>query len=212
MSKSPLLSVLAFIQASYSSPDQVGLKVSPSLRKTKKKIKAEPVNEKPIIIAAESKKGTINAKEFLEALKQAGKRDVEGKLIQLVDPDKMPADQRLAIDCFCGYDVRQVHGTQLDNARRLALREINPVTPKEYHRGIASTVAGFVAGMPDEFQKQLANLQARERMASESMLDHLKESECLPSNNPAKAHAIGMATLEKKRLSVIRKEIKQFGQ
>lgn len=99
------------------------------------------------------------AKGFIEAIRAAGKRLNQAGVFT-TDPSKITYDQQKAIDAFCGYDYKSVHGLQLDNAMRQARYLMNPVAP-DHKRGSHATLNGWVMGMPNPREKKLADLQAR---------------------------------------------------
>lgn len=110
-----------------------------------------------------------NARAFLIALRNAGKRSNEhGVMVGIGNPSLIREDEVTAISDFCGYVVRDSHGSQLDSARRLAQKLLAAPAkdmPKEYRRGVAATVAGYVAGMPDNIERNRASLEAELRQA-----------------------------------------------
>lgn len=111
-------------------------------------------------------KGTLDARGFILAVRRAKDRT---ETIQ-------------AIAAYCGYDNRRDFGTQDQEARAKAQREIRgPVSTmgpsREEQRAASRSAAGFVAGMPKPSQKLLANLRAREQSIAEAMIDAKTEEE-----------------------------------
>lgn len=93
--------------------------------------------------------GSLSPAQFLTALHQAGK----------ADPNQENWDIKKAIHGFCGYTLSEPQGTQLDNAVRSAKTKINGVIADKPKPAI--TVAGYVAGIPNETQKRVDDLRAR---------------------------------------------------
>jgi len=122
-------------------------------------------------------KGSMTAAEFQIASRDAGRRDREnaaGIIVSVVDPSLVRGDEIKAIAAFVGYDYREPHGTQLDCAKRAALRGIRGVTAlpegASVH-GASVTVGGLVAGMPDAQRKIVQDLVARERLLTAEWID-----------------------------------------
>ena len=142
-------------------------------------------------------RGTLDAKSFLMAMRDAGKRcTAEGK--PFIDQREVRNDQIRAIHAFyyevrhgvkvhVGYDPTGSFGSQDQASRALAQRELRgaPKVTAEVAKPSRS-VAGYVAGMPEPSQRILSNLRAREQAACEAMLDAKTEEE-------RKAHASVLA-------------------
>ncbi len=141
-------------------------------------------------------RGSLDAKSFLLAMRDAGKRTTaEGK--PFIDQREVRNDQIRAIHAFyyevrhgqkvhVGYDPTGSFGSQDQAARALAQRELRgPVKVAEVVKPSLSA-GGFVAGMPQPSQRILSNLRAREQAAAEAMLDAKTEEE-------RKAHATVLA-------------------
>lgn len=116
------------------------------------------------------KKGSINGKQFIEAIKNAGKRmtdkinEMTGEVnrISIFQHSLQREDVVNAIHAYIGYDSRQNFGEQEARARQSALREIHPVKAEEYKRcAIKPTIAGYVAGMPNAEKRLADNIQAK---------------------------------------------------
>lgn len=162
---------------------------SPKVRKSKPaKNEAAPIHQKsgtPGIVMPD--RGTLDAKAFLLAMRDAGKRcTAEGK--PFIDQREVRNDQIKAIHAFF-YEMRQgqkVHvgynptgdfGSQEQAARMLAQRELRGAPKVVEVAKPSRSVAGYVAGMPEPSQRILANLRAREQAACEAMLDAKTEQE-----------------------------------
>jgi len=116
----------------------------------------------------------LDAKSFILAMRNAGKRWVEGKG-QVFDKNHERNDQIQAIASYTGYDNARDFGSQQQAAMAQAQRELRGgVTPgptREEKRAAERSMSGYVAGMPLPAQKLLANLRAREQAAAEAMID-----------------------------------------
>lgn len=162
---------------------------SPKVRKSKPaKNEAAPIHQKsstPGMVMPD--RGTLDAKSFLLAMRDAGKRcTAEGK--PFIDQREVRNDQIKAIHAFfyemrngqkvhVGYNPTGNFGSQEQAARMLAQRELRGA-PKVVETVKPSvTVAGYVAGMPEPSQRILANLRAREEAACAAMLDAKTEQE-----------------------------------
>lgn len=138
-------------------------------------------------------RGTLDAKAFLLALRDAGKRSFEttdpvtGEVRHVVKVDQREVrndtiraihsfyyEVRHGVKVHVGYDTTKDFGSQETAARALAQRELRGVASgptREEHRAASRSMAGYVAGMPLPSQKLLANLRAREQAAAEAMID-----------------------------------------
>lgn len=110
-------------------------------------------------------RNTLDAKSFLLTVRRAKDRN---EVIQ-------------AIHAYCGYNPSGNFGTQEQEARAKAQREIrgvNTAGPSLAEKRQANrSVAGYVAGMPDPSQRILSNLRARETAAVEAMISAKTEEE-----------------------------------
>lgn len=145
---------------------------------------AAPIQHKPAVFGvAMPERNTLDAKSFLIACRDAGKRSFEsvnettGEVRQVVkvDSSKVRDDIIQAIHAYCGYDVSRDFGSQDIEARAKAQRELRggvvPGPSREEQRSASRSLAGYVKGMPLPAQKLLANLRAREQAAAEAMID-----------------------------------------
>lgn len=183
--------------------------------------------------------GTLNATEFQVALRNAGRRvDAQGR--PFTNQEELRDDQIKAIAGYCGYDLSKDFGSQDLAARSKAVREIRGSsdtgpTRSEVRRVMAST-GGYVAGLPDNHAKALANLQARERLAVAELIDNDAKAgslsgsryygaEVLPRvkgeielpamvnaapSEQARGTAVAMTQVERERLLSIRKDLSDF--
>jgi len=197
-------SFIASLVSQYSGSDDAGV-VSTPVVKTSKKIStpkkfndsddlnAMQVNRNPApppVIPSLPAKGTLSARDFLLTIRKAQSRQ----------------ESIAAIAGFIGYDSKGDFGSQDLAARAEAQRQLKPVSPKEYKRSCAPTVAGFVAGLPDNLYKKLADLNARQELATSNMLECLRKAEEAP-NAILSQHFLHEAKLEQERLQSIQQDL-----
>ena len=146
---------------------------------------AAPIQAKPAVFGvAMPERNTLDAKSFLLACRDAGKRsfekvnEVTGEVhtVVKVDSSKVREDLIKAIHAYCGYDTSRDFGSQDTAARAKANREASKRVvvagpTREEQRAASRSMAGYVKGMPLPAQKLLANLRAREQSAAEAMID-----------------------------------------
>ena len=167
---------------------------------SKKQAKAEaarkgevkaPIHQKPQVFGATMpERNTLDAKGFLLACRDAGKRsfekvnEVTGEVVTLVkrDESKVREDIIKAIHAYIGYDQSRDFGSQDTAARAKANREASgrvvlPGKDRAEEKAANRSLAGYVHGMPLPAQKLLANLRAREQAAAEAMIDAKTEEE-----------------------------------
>lgn len=112
---------------------------------------------------------------------------------------------------FVGFDRSRDFGVQLDMARDRAVAMLRG-TPKVRHSATV-TVAGYVAGMPDEQGKRVGDLLARERLAAETMAEHEQASkDHMARGDTANASIEAqLALVEQARLTQIRADLRALG-
>lgn len=155
--------------------------------------------------------GTIDAVQFLKGLAPCGKRPNANGVMVYQNADIKRDDEMRLVSSYCGWNPRELHGVQLENATRKARLTLKPVTGKEYKRGVSATMAGYIAGLPDHQQKLIQDLLAREQLAAKAIADHeLTISNTQPT---AQAHILaqGLLQLEVERLDQIRKDLATNG-
>jgi hypothetical protein len=150
--------------------------------------------------------GSLGAHEFWFALRNAGMRRSDvGRLIRhsaLIIPD-----EKIAVAAYVGYNWHVSHGKQLDDARLKARFALKPEKGnKEYRRGMAATIAGFVHGCPNLVSRHIENLQAREAQALDLALGYEK-AEQEAKDEHEKLLLRGKALVERERLIVIRQDL-----
>jgi hypothetical protein len=147
--------------------------------------------------------GSLDAKGFLQAMKDAGMRWTEqGKPI--FQPFEVRDDQIKAIAAFIGYDPKDHFGSQELRARMKAHRVLFPFASGD--RKIPLSIKGYAIGMPDPIGKKRADLEGRERMAVEAIGNHEKQANEAITDEDRDYH-LSFALLERERLSVIRQDL-----
>lgn len=139
---------------------------------------ATPASNGEATVIVVTPKEKLDAKGFLAACREAGYRlDNNGK--RYFSKDDLRDDQIKAIDAFIGYDGRKDFASQELAARSQAIREIRKAQGEDLTQGmdraekrrVNASLSGYVAGMPDNQSKNLANLEARERLAVETLIE-----------------------------------------
>jgi hypothetical protein len=195
-----------------AEPVVIGRSLTPKVKRSKKGAKAERAiaeatadalqfaNQKntapaPTCLAL-PEAGSLSPQEFIVAMRRAKNRD----------------EQVRAIAGYTGYSSTELFGTQEMNARLSANRAITPhktlnfTMPKEEHNAWRS-VAGTVAGMPDDSAKRLANLQAQERETTEERCKWIAEYNNEGLSWADRITAKGLFDVAGERLESIRKDI-----
>jgi hypothetical protein len=200
---SALDSALAFCLASYNvAPATTSTPSTVKVVKAKPKAvnvsgaQAAPIHPAskqaaPVVMDLPSA-GTMDAKAFMSARRWAKDRD---ETIQ-------------AIAAYIGYDLTQPFGLQDSAAVDAANREINPPKAREFKRSSIPSVAGYVKGAPDHGVRHVQNLQARERLAVDTMLAHEASARSADGEYSRTLYE-GLALIEKNRLAEIRADLKR---
>jgi hypothetical protein len=206
----------------------IGSQAAEKLRASKKSAKSgaqvTPIHDKPAVFGvALPERNTLDAKGFLFAVRDAGKRGFEAtnevtgevRITVKVDQGKVRDDIIRAIHAYCGYDTRRNFGSQDIEARAKAQRELRggvaPGPTREEQRAAARTMLGFVAGMPDDTARFLQNLLAREVTSAEALIQHEKDAADPKRSTADRLLSKGLAEVEQDRLTHIRADIKRFG-
>jgi hypothetical protein len=150
------------------------------------------------------------AKTYLLAMREAGKRMVDGK--PTFQAREQHNDQIQAISAFIGYDNRAMFGTQESAARMLAQRiltgKVMAGPDRAEQRQADLSAKGFVAGLPAPVAAKLADLKAREIIAVAAMLDHERAAADVGRGAEACELSAGLALVEGERLSSIQADIR----
>lgn len=218
--------VLSAAVASYSKPEVS--KASPAVVKfnDQKLVKVErkprtvilpppPAGEAPKATAPKPRVVNVEtAMAFIEALKASGKRPNANGVMVAQGADVQRADEKSAIDMFVGYKNGSPHGVQLDAARALAARTVRPIDTsgpsRQQRRHASNTVKGFVAGLPDMERKIVLDLLARERLAAEAFIEHVRAARNREQSMHERKLSIGLARLEQERIASIRADLAKY--
>jgi len=148
----------------------------------------------------------IDAKEYLLAVKNAGKR-LTPQGTTMVLPLEVRNDHIKAIAAFIGYDYSRPFGSQELEARSKAARDLRTTPmPVIQEKVLRHSVEGYVKGMPDRLMKRLADFQARERLAVANIEAFEKQAKEATSEG-ARELALTLARAERDRLASIRADI-----
>lgn len=157
-------------------------------------------------------KGSLGAHGFMVAMRNAGKRVVDGK--NIFDSNKVREDKIRAIAAFNGYDVAGDYGSQEMGAMMAAKREIRPIDTSgpslQEERSAKRSALGYVHGMPDNQSKAMLDLLGREKLAADALITHEKDSQNVELSQEARTLAAGLAAVEHARLVSIREDIKRM--
>jgi hypothetical protein len=191
-----------------------GVKPSP-------KVKAAPVASDPASNAEETEvvkvirvvpELTLTGKDFIAKQRDAGMRLVDGK--RIYDPAEVRNDTIKLIESYCGYDPKGNFSSQELMARTKDLREIRQekegqtveaatMPLRADIRRLNATLTGYVHGLPDTRAKALANLEARQKLAVDTIVEQEKLAGSAPTDQE-KAVALAMVQVERERLVQIR--------
>ena len=183
-------------------------------RKVKMTVVAEPiVAEVSPVVKPVVQPGTVDATEFFALLKKAGRRPNTVGVLLYTTEHTQRQDERYAIEAYIGWDHKLLHGTNLDNARTAANRElrVGSLTGKEYCRSSKPSLDGYVAGIPDGQKERLDNLMGRISRALDEVLEHesIANDEDLPQGT--REHHSRMAKLENERILQLNGDIRNLG-
>lgn len=186
-----------------------------SKKSASKNEQAAPIHDGPKVFGVTMPdRNSLDAKGFLDACRDAGKRrTAEGQ--PTFDAREVRNDLIKAIHAYCGYDQRGNFGSQEQEARAKAQREIRGFKvsgpTREEQRAAARSARGFIAGLPDHKARHLQNLLGQEALEAEAMIEHAKAA-----NDPSRSTADrllsqGMVELQEEKLRHIRADIKAAG-
>ena len=227
-----IAAVLASLAATYSTPSAKPIVVSkPKVSKVAKvkSTKSDGSQAAPVNPAAKAAPlpinmpavGSLDAKSFLLALRDCGKRTVEavnevtGEVYNkpIIDPNFVRSDAIRAIHAFCGYDAAGDFGTQDVAARAEAQRQLRGIVPATvpYSRsGVSATVKRYVAGMPDNTARLLADLEGRANLALDAKAEHERASQDRKRSLAERTASATMAAVEQERLDQIKSDIEKL--
>jgi hypothetical protein len=208
----PLLEKLGLREARVSTDK--GLRDSKPI--TAKKVQAQDTRGKAMVNGMVlPDPGTLSPREFLLAMRNAGKRrTAEG--LTYTDPAEVRNDQIVAIAGYVGYDTYADFGSQ-ELAAKLkansALRN-DPIDRSEWRRNGTprNKPEGQVFGMPDMLARRQFNLEAQERLAAKNLAAHrnafLAATKAGKSEQAAEAQV--MMDLEEQRIAQIRADLRRL--
>jgi hypothetical protein len=197
----------------------VSMSPAPS-KKLAKKNEPAPIREKrePMPAMMMPDRGSLSAKDFLLAMRNAGRRVNAESGATYIDQREVRNDQIKAIHSFMyevtpqgkvyvGYDPRRDFGSQDVASRMLAQRELRGAPKVSHETAPSRTLGGYVAGMPDHKARTLANLQGREQAAVDAMIAHQHDADDMSRSEYERTLSAGLAEAERERLSHIRADI-----
>lgn len=235
------MSILNLIAASYATieeePSLPREPKAPKIPKEPKAFKGAKQSEKPIAIASEVlpdhmiPAGTYTGEQFLLAIRDAGKRRIEGRIV--FDASFVREDTIRAIGGYLGFNPSRPFGAQELECRQAAQRERVAVKGERYHRTVtAPTTAGYVAGSYDNCAKRKSNLEAREVLVAGAIAGYHAVSDkasfakaiekhyhganpqallaACADDTTARQMALELLSLESARLQEIRQELTSF--
>lgn len=232
MTTDNIANVLASLAATYAVNDERPIVIisKPKAEKVAKSKKSDGSQAAPKNTAPKAEAlpinmplpGTVNASQFLIMLRDCGKRSVEavnestGEVYQkpIFDNSLVREDTIRAIASYIGYNAADNFGAQEVAARSQAQREIRGIVPatKPYSRsGVSATVKGYVAGVPDDIAKRVADLQGRAQLAVQALTDHERNANDETLLVAERQLASTLAAVEQERLNQIRKDLAILG-
>jgi len=161
------------------------------------------------------KKGTLDARGFLVAMRSAGLR-VSKEGAKFIDPSEVRNDSIQNIAAYCGYDSRQNYGPQELAAKSKANLELRPikVNPNEVWRRSGTPEVrpdGYTKGIPDMVARRVAHLEGREREIIGLLCSHRREFLDSKRSLDQRAESKMMMDAYDVELSGIRADLRRFG-
>ena len=154
--------------------------------------------------------GTLDAKSFMMAIRNAGKRP-NAAGVRVYNALFVREDTIKAISGFCGYDTRGSFAEQDHAARTKAQHELGTLKfggqTRAEERSAFKSVSGYVAGVCDQNSKRVAELQAKERSLAESIIDNEKLSSDESLSQADRDIHSGLAMLDRDRLIQVRQDL-----
>ncbi len=208
---------LAFVLSSYAKSEATPAKVEvketkPSKSRAKKvQVQSAPVTPKVVVSEATPSPNGGTAKVVMP---EVGSLEAKGFLLMMRNA-KTQNERIMAIQAYCGYDMRQPYGNQEMIATMRAKRELNPINtagPSMAEKRQASrSAAGYVAGMPDNQRRIVQDLLAREKMAAEKRDEHVRIARRNKDLSwEERKLNLGLARLENERLASIRADLAKW--
>ena len=157
----------------------------------------------------ECKKEKINGKEFLLALKDAGKRNIEGKIV--FQQNLKREDEIKAIDNYIGFDRNKDFGQQEMVARMAAMQEIKPVKGEAFKRcSVSNTIKGYIQGSNNPILKKKSHIEACINICLEKQAILLKEIQDKNLSDEDKAFKEALLKVEEERVENLKKQFKDI--
>lgn len=157
--------------------------------------------------------GSLDARSFLVAMRNAGRRKTEEGL-SYIDQNEVRDDQIKAIAGYVGYDNRLDFGQQESQARRQAQRALKPqpIDRSEWRRNGTprNPPHGVTFGMPDMLAARQANLEAQERLAAERLAGYRNIVNDPNAKIDERAEANVLMDLEDQRIAEIRADLRRL--
>jgi hypothetical protein len=134
-------------------------------------------------------RGTLDARGFMDAMKNAGKRPFKATnmlgeeiITMRVEQSKVLDDQKIAIAAYVGYDPKGNFGQQEMAARSQAAREIGyakqpvrkpdgTIATREEDKAKLRQGTPYAKGLPDYHQKRMMELQAQEVLLADTAIE-----------------------------------------
>lgn len=151
----------------------------------------------------------ISGKEFLIAMLNAGKRNINNKII--FQESLKRQDEIDAIDKYIGYDCKKDFGLQESNARMLAMQDIKPVKAQAFKRSlIPPYITGYVKGANDVIAKKRDHLLASMERCLDNQAKNLAVIQDKKASIEEKLLHQGLYEIECERQKNIKKEIDEL--
>lgn len=200
---------LAFAVASYAKAEVKEIKVSP---KATKEPKAPKIKSAPAPIPSPNGSVVTNVPSI--KMPPKGSLGAHGYL-KMMRGAKSHNEKVMALSAYIGYDMGRNFAEQELAANMQARKDIKGAVDisgpsREEIKSANRSAQGYVSGMPDNTQKKIANLLAREINTAEERDNHNKLAQDATLAQDTRALHEARALLEDERLTVIREEIKSL--
>lgn len=154
--------------------------------------------------------GTLDAKSFMVAIRNAGKRP-NAAGVKVFNALCVREDTIKAIAGYVGYDTRGSFAEQDHAARTKAQHELGTLKfggkTRAEERAAYKSVSGYVAGICDQNAKRIAELQALEVALADSIIDNEKLADDTSKSESERDLHSGLAMLDRDRLAKVRQDL-----
>ena len=185
-------------------------------RKVKASAEETPASNGEKTVVAAPVAIDLEAKEFLAMLRNAGRREVDGK--RIYDQAEVRNDTIALIARYMGYDPNGSFASQELAARTKAIRETrkekegdvdySTVPLRSEVRRVNATLTGYVAGIPDPVQRRIDDLKGRERLTVEELIAFEKAAApSVTADDQQRGIVIAKTAVERERLTHILDDI-----